>query len=70
MYARQVASTILSLAFFLIFCSTDKTDSVLIESDSAIDQVQEEEDLRELMNQIRLAAILVFLFSLTEVVKE
>ena len=54
MSTRKVLFAILSLSLFLYSCSSETTESVSADSAMTKAQAQEENDLKELMNQIRL----------------
>lgn len=53
MSTRQVLFVILSLSLFLCSCSSDTIESVSADTAMTETQAQEEDDLKELMNQIR-----------------
>jgi hypothetical protein len=54
MFTRQVFCAVLSLSLFLSFCSSEMAESVSTEMAMTKTQTQEEDEINELTNQIRL----------------
>lgn len=53
MFTRQVFFAILSMSLFLSFCSSETAESVSTDTAMTNVQIQEEDELKELINQIR-----------------